>query len=402
MVSRAAIVLLIGLVGMFYQGTQLPPPNNSDSSDDGVPVSPPRVRLRDGRYLAYREKGVPKDQAKHSIIIVHGFGSSKDMNFLAPQKPLDIEVLIRYLDTKKELIDELGIYILQYDRAGYGESDPNPKRSLKSEALDIEELADLLQIGSKFYLIGVSMGSYATWSCLNYIPNRQITSLKIYISKHMFGFRKCQNLCRLAGVAMIAPVINYLWPSFPESLIKEDYRRKLIKWSMWFANYFPRLLYWWVTQKWLPSNSVIEKNPAFFNKRDIDILETIPGFPMLTKASYMFLSLNKLREQVVFDTLRGDWMVAFGNWEFDPLKLSNPFPDNRSSAHIWQGYEDKVVPSQIQRFVTQKLPWIQYHEVPDGGHLIVHYSGLCEAILKALLLGEENLSYRPRPEVFVS
>uniref|UniRef100_A0A0R0H365 AB hydrolase-1 domain-containing protein n=1 Tax=Glycine max TaxID=3847 RepID=A0A0R0H365_SOYBN len=294
------------------------------------------------------------------------------MNFLAPQ----------------ELIDELGIYILQYDRAGYGESDPNPKRSLKSEALDIEELADLLQIGSKFYLIGVSMGSYATWSCLNYIPNR------------------------LAGVAMIAPVINYLWPSFPESLIKEDYRRKLIKWSMWFANYFPRLLYWWVTQKWLPSNSVIEKNPAFFNKRDIDILETIPGFPMLTKnhgkTSEVIVMMvcshlqNKLREQVVFDTLRGDWMVAFGNWEFDPLKLSNPFPDNRSSAHIWQGYEDKVVPSQIQRFVTQKLPWIQYHEVPDGGHLIVHYSGLCEAILKALLLGEENLSYRPRPEVFVS
>ena len=67
---------------------------------------------------------------------------------------------------------------------------------------------------------------------------------------------------------------------------------------------------------------------------------------------------NKLREQVVFDTLRGDWMVAFGIWEFDPLKLSNPFPDNRISAHIWQGYENKVVASKIQRFVTQKLPSI--------------------------------------------
>ena len=87
-----------------------------------------------------------------------------------------------------------------------------------------------------------------------------------------------------------------------------------------------------------------------------------------------------LREKVSFDTLRGDSMVAFDNWEFDPLKLSNPFPQNRSSDHIWQGYEDKVVPSQIQRLVTQKLPWIQNHEVPDGGHLIVHYSGLCEAI----------------------
>ncbi|KAH1159234.1 hypothetical protein GLYMA_11G183900v4 [Glycine max] len=230
---------------MFYQGTQLPPPNNRDSPDYCVPVSPPRIKLRDGRFLAYREKGVPKDQAKHSIII--------------------------------ELIDELGIYILQY---------PNPKRSLKSEALDIEELADQLQIGSKFYVIDVSMGSYATWSCLNYIPNR------------------------LAGVTMIAPVINYQWPSFPE-----------------------------------------EKSPAFFNKGDIYILETIPGLPMLTK--------DLLREKVSFDTLRGDSMVAFDNWEFDPLKLSNPFPQNRSSAHIWQGYEDKVVPSQIQRLVTQKLPWTQ-------------------------------------------
>jgi predicted peptidase len=44
--------------------------------------------------------------------------------------------------------------------------------SLKSEALDIQELADQLQIGSQFYVIGVSMGSCATWSCLNYFPHR--------------------------------------------------------------------------------------------------------------------------------------------------------------------------------------------------------------------------------------
>jgi len=60
---------------------------------------------------------------------------------------------------------------VQYDRAGYGESDPNPKRSMKSEALDIQELADH-QIGEQFYVIGISMGSCATWSCLNYFPHR--------------------------------------------------------------------------------------------------------------------------------------------------------------------------------------------------------------------------------------
>lgn len=70
-------------------------------------------------------------------------------------------------------MEELGIYILLFDRAGYGESDPNPKRSLKSEASDIEELADQLQLGAKFYVISVSVGAYAIWSCLKRIPHRQ-------------------------------------------------------------------------------------------------------------------------------------------------------------------------------------------------------------------------------------
>lgn len=73
----------------------------------------------------------------------------------------------------QEVLEELGIYILLFDRAGYGESDPNPKRSLKSEASDIEELADQLQLGAKFYVISVSVGAYPTWGCLKRIPHRQ-------------------------------------------------------------------------------------------------------------------------------------------------------------------------------------------------------------------------------------
>lgn len=48
----------------------------------------------------------------------------------------------------QELIDELGIYFLLFDRAGYGKSDPDPKGTVKSEALGIQELADQLQLGS--------------------------------------------------------------------------------------------------------------------------------------------------------------------------------------------------------------------------------------------------------------
>ena len=64
------------------------------------------------------------------------------------------------------------MYIVSFDRPGYGESDPNPKRTVKSMALDIEELADQLGLGSKFYVVGMSMGGQLVWSCLKYIPNR--------------------------------------------------------------------------------------------------------------------------------------------------------------------------------------------------------------------------------------
>ena len=74
--------------------------------------------------------------------------------------------------TFQELVEELGVYIVSFDRPGYGESDPNPKRTVKSMALDIEELADQLGLGSKFYVVGYSMGGQVLWSVLKYIPNR--------------------------------------------------------------------------------------------------------------------------------------------------------------------------------------------------------------------------------------
>lgn len=75
-------------------------------------------------------------------------------------------------------MDELGVHLVLFDRAGYGESDPNPKRSLESEATDIQELADKLELGSKFYVIGVSLGNYPAWSCLTQLPHRQEHSLQ--------------------------------------------------------------------------------------------------------------------------------------------------------------------------------------------------------------------------------
>ena len=64
------------------------------------------------------------------------------------------------------------MYIVSFDRPGYGESDPHPSQTVKSLALDIEELADKLGLGSKFYIIGFSLGGQVVWRCLKYIPHR--------------------------------------------------------------------------------------------------------------------------------------------------------------------------------------------------------------------------------------
>lgn len=69
---------------------------------------------------------------------------------------------------------------MSFDRPGYGESDPNPKRTEKSLVFDIEELADKLVLGPKFYVIGISMGGQVVWSCLKYIPHRYVL---IYIQR---------------------------------------------------------------------------------------------------------------------------------------------------------------------------------------------------------------------------
>ncbi|WRX33551.1 hypothetical protein QQP08_027627 [Theobroma cacao] len=315
MIAPIAVALTVGLMGWAYQALKPPPPKICGSAD-GPPVTSPRIKLSDGRHLAYREAGVPKEEAKYKILVIHGFDSSKDMNLPAPQ----------------ELIEELKIYFLFFDRAGYGDSDPNPARSVKSEAYDVQELADKLQIGSK-----------------------------------------------LAGASLVVPFVHYWWPCLPANLSSEAFDRLLAQdqWSFRVAHYTPWLFYWWMTQKWFPSLSIVAGNMAIFSQSDLEILKKWSEAPIVGQ--------EKIRQQGVHESLDRDIMVSYGKWEFDPMDLVNPFPDNEGSVHIWQGYEDRIIPFQVNRYLSEKLPWIHYHEVPDAGHLLIFESKNCEAVLRALL-----------------
>ncbi|KAD2804731.1 hypothetical protein R6Q59_029893 [Mikania micrantha] len=343
--KTTAVVLFIGFLAWAYRNTCPPPPKLCGSAG-GPPVTGDRVTLSDGRHLAYNEYGVSKHIAKYKIIFVHGFGSCRyDESVYHP-----------------ELFEELKIYMVTFDRPGYGESDPDPKRTIQSLARDMEELADELELGYKFYVIGYSMGQQGAWGSLKYIPHR------------------------LAGVTLIAPVVNYWWSSFPKNLTMAAYKLQPLQdqWAVGVSHYVPWLVYWWNTQKWFPGSSVIAGKPNF-SASDWKLLakRNDRGSP-----TPRHVPKDYATQQGPMESIFRDMRVGFGKWEFDPMEIENPFPNNEGSVHLWHGDEDGLVPVSLQRYIAKKLPWIHYHELPDVGHLLPSYGGNKEAILKSLLIGE--------------
>ncbi|XP_051143737.1 uncharacterized protein LOC127260103 [Andrographis paniculata] len=333
------VVLLVGFLAWAHHAF-CPPKTRICGSTGGPPIKGPRIKLRDGRHLAYEEHGVPKERAKYKIILVHGFGLSKHEASIA----------------NTELSEQLDIHFVSFDRPGYGESDPDPKRTIKSTALDIEELGNQLGLGDKFYIIGNSMGGQVVWGCLKHIPHR------------------------LAGAALIAPVVNYWWLSFPPDLWSQAYHLQLPQdqWALRVAHHAPWLVYWWNTQKWFPCSSVVGGRPNF----------TAPDLKIISSFGGRSLHREYAMQQGVYESLHRDMMVGFGQWDFDPMKdLDDPFQDGRGSVHVWQGDEDGLVPVTLQRYIAEKLPWIRYHEVPNAGHLFaVADINSRKAILEELLL----------------
>ncbi|WVZ67268.1 hypothetical protein U9M48_016373 [Paspalum notatum var. saurae] len=100
--------------------------------------------------MAYLETGAPKASAAHRF----GFHSSRhDVPAASPA-----------------LLRRLSVCLVSYDRPGYGESDPHPSQTPRTNALDVQDLADALALGDTFHVLGFSRGAQVVWACLAHIP----------------------------------------------------------------------------------------------------------------------------------------------------------------------------------------------------------------------------------------
>ncbi|XVE76226.1 hypothetical protein DITRI_Ditri12bG0156000 [Diplodiscus trichospermus] len=169
------------------------------------PPSASRIQLPDGRHLAYRDIGVAADKARFSLIAPHSFLSSR---------------LAGLPGVKTSLLEEFGVRLITYDLPGFGESDPHPSRNLNSSAFDMLQLADAVGFNEKFWVLGYSSGSMHALAALRYVPHR------------------------IAGAALIAPVINPYEPSMTKEEMRSVWGDLLSKRKLMYylARRLPKLL----------------------------------------------------------------------------------------------------------------------------------------------------------------
>nr|VDC87170.1 unnamed protein product [Brassica oleracea] len=387
------VSILVCLVCYIYR-TLRPPPSRICGTPRGPPVTARRVKLSDGRHLAYRESGVDRDNAKYKIIVVHGFGSSKHMDF-----PIS-----------KDLVEEQGLYFVFFDRAGYGQSDPHPSRTIKSEAYDIQELADKLNLGPKFYVIGVSLGAYSVYSCLKYIPHRLAGAVLVVPFVPYSGEDESGVLKRVKGSfsdpenTVVCVLDNFDGNSMKVAellillIVMRVYFFKVCSLTDFtsFSTFSVLLQVRMCTYLLLvygPVRShlgfpawrlryteivVISGSKALRSNKDLVIIKKKQENPNPL--------MRKARQQGDHECLHRDMIAGFTTWEFDPTELENPFEEGVGSVHMWQGMEDRMIPREINQYISKRLPWIKYHEVPGYGHLLNAEEEKCEDIIKALLV----------------
>jgi pimeloyl-ACP methyl ester carboxylesterase len=109
------------------------------------------VGVPDGRKVAVESWGPPTGMP---VFLLHGTPGSR-----SGPRP------------RASVLYRLGIYLISYDRPGYGESDPHPNRTVADAAGDVRAIADELELDS-FGVVGRSGGGPHALACAALLEGR--------------------------------------------------------------------------------------------------------------------------------------------------------------------------------------------------------------------------------------
>ena len=111
------------------------------------------VLLKDGRTLAYSHFGLTDGTAQRTVLLHHGFLSSR----------LEGALL-------EESAASLGLRVIAFDRPGCGASTDDPARTPESVAVDVSQLLHTLGIMHPVIMLGISGEAEPTVCCSAFEP----------------------------------------------------------------------------------------------------------------------------------------------------------------------------------------------------------------------------------------
>jgi pimeloyl-ACP methyl ester carboxylesterase len=284
-------------------------------------------QLPDKRQLAYAEYG---DEQGMPVFLFHGLPGSRLSWGLLPGHPFPD-----------------GLRIIATDRPGYGQSDPNPGRTLLDWSKDIEKLADALDI-QNFAVVGVSGGGPGALACAWKMPER----------------------IHAAGIVASAAPTNA--PGVFEGMSKTNRFFMKLAWSVhWLSSLNIRLL-----------GMVIRHNSRrYINSMKFKVHE---------------IDQSLLNRQEVQEMLVKDFTEAVGNGSqgmIDDMRANHgqpwgfPLEQIKARVHFWYCEFDRSVPAAMGRYLNATVPNSEMTLVPNAGHLwiLVHLNEVLDDIKEAMM-----------------
>jgi pimeloyl-ACP methyl ester carboxylesterase len=267
------------------------------------------VRTKDGRTLAYLERGDP-DGAP--VVFHHGTPGSRIGHHPDPA------------------VYE-GVRFLSHDRPGYGRSDPAPGRTVASAAEDVRMLADHLGLG-RFAVFGVSGGGPHALACAALISAR---------------------VTRAGVMVGAAPSDD---PEFDFTAGMAEVNVTEFGAAREGADALAVVLAPWIEQSTHDPDGTIDALAAELPEYDREVVSR-PD----VRAEFRASLVESVRQGA-----RGwidDDLAFAAPWGFE-------LADVRVPTRLWQGEQDVLVPRSHGEYLARRIPGATFELVPGAGHLL--------------------------------
>jgi len=230
------------------------------------------------------------------------------------------------------MLDELGVDLIMFDRAGYGRSTPLPGRAVATAAADTQTIADALGI-DRFAVYGVSGGGPHALACPAMLAGR-VTRTACVVGIAPFGMPGFDFYEGLNELSVTEFEVALRGRSAMQAYVSE-----------------------FVAQTRTTAMAVMDEWGSELPEPDRHAYYGSPeARASLARALTEALAVSG-------DGWVDDGLAFVAPWGFQLDAISTP-------VSIWAGAIDRLVPVEHARYLAVQIPNSELHVVPDRGHAL--------------------------------